>query len=412
MPLYLDNNATTKPCEAAIEAADTLMRTAWHNPSSVHRQGQAARQHIELARQAVADLLGVKASTITFTAGATEAIDLAHRGIIEAAPPARRTIITTPTEHEAVRDICQALKRDAGATLLHLPLDSTGTVDPAALEALLDQHAEATALVSIQWANNETGVIQPVRDIARLCRARNVLFFSDATQWVGKMDARIAAPSPMGDIDIDGPLPAIDMLCLSSHKFHGIKGAGALYARRGIGLRPQILGAQEKGRRGGTEAAPAIAALGAAARETADWLGPTNDPNQTPPAAREAEQLRDHLERTLLAAHPNAVVNGAGAPHGRLWNTLNLGFPGLEAETILLYLSERGLAASAGAACSSGSLDPSPVLLAMGVPPTVAHGSIRLSLARDTTRADIDEAAALITEAVTALSNTAPMQRP
>ncbi len=437
---YLDNNATTKPCDEAVAAAETAMRDAWHNPSSVHRDGQRARQLVELARQQLAELFGVKASEITFTSGATEAIDLAHRGVVEAMPPSRRAVVTTPIEHEAVRDVCDDLAKRAGAEILHLTPDDQGVVDPAQLAELIDRRAaerepqldledhnqrtragvaSGVALVSVQWANNETGAIQPVADLGRVCRERGVLFFSDATQWVGKMHTRLLRPSVMGEIQPDSPFPWIDMLCCSAHKFHGLKGAGALVARRGVGLRPQLLGTQEKGRRGGTESVPAIAALGAAAHAARRWLGESDDERDTSPpaadadaigatpaAARSIERLRDRLETRILDRSPTAVVNGRQASHGRLWNTTNIAFPTLEAEALLLLLSERGVAASAGAACSSGSLEPSPVLLAMGVPDRLAHGSIRLSLSRDTTQDEVDRAADAIAAAVERLAAT------
>jgi cysteine desulfurase len=440
--IYLDHNATTAPCDAAMAAVETAIRDAWHNPSSVHRGGQVARRLVERARAQVAALCGVKASEVTFTSGATEAIDLAHRGVVASLPPDRRTLITTAIEHEAVREVCDSLHRDLGAEVLHAPIDADGVVNADAIAEMIDARAAerapsldlddagqlaragaaaGVALVSVQWANNETGAIQPVADIGRICRQRGVLFFCDATQWIGKMHTAVLRPSMTGAIDTDSPLPWIDMMCCSGHKFHGIKGAGALIARRGVGLRPQLLGAQEKGRRGGTEAVPAIAALGAAAEHAAAWLASADaadasqsaqttdrpfDRDATPAAARNPEMLRDRLERGVLDAAPGAVVNASDATRGRLWNTTNIGFPGLEAEALLLLLSERGVAASAGAACSSGSLDPSPILLAMGVPEHIAHGSIRLSLSRDTTIDEIDSAAPIIASAVERLSGT------
>jgi cysteine desulfurase len=253
------------------------------------------------------------------------------------------------------------------------------------MDALAASLTPDTALVSIQWANNETGVIQPVETIASLCRERGVLFHCDAVQVIGK--------EPVGS-----SLPC-DLLSFSPHKFHGPKGVGVLWTRPGVKLRPTLLGTQELGRRGGTENVPGIIGAGVAAREAAEWLAD--------PAARSAiGALRDHFENLILKAVPDAVINGQGAP--RLWNTTNIGFPRLEAEALLLLLSERGLCASAGAACSSGSLDPSPVLLAMGVPEPIAHGSLRFSLSKHTTREEIDQAARTVIESVTRLRASLP----
>lgn len=396
--IHLDHNATTKPCEEAVAAAELAMRECWHNPSSVHRAGQAARQVVERARGQVASLLRVKPRDLTFTSSATEAIDLAHRGAMMLAVPAGKPVIlTTAVEHEAVRDICDALGEPVdsgglGAHVVHIPLAEGGRVDIEAFACLLEQHSPRIGLVSVQWANNETGVVQPVQEIGSLCRARGVLFFCDATQWVGKMPVVLDQPhSPFGAEQIAPPEDAmhIDMLCLSGHKFHGIKGAGALYCDRSVRLKPQILGTQEKGRRGGTEPVPAIAALGAAAEVAQQWL---HHPHERDRVAA----LRDRLEQILLFRVADAHRNGPADPDARLWNTTNIAFPGCEAEALLLQFSERGLAASAGAACSSGSLDPSPVLMAMGVPEVSAHGSIRFSLSRHTAEAEIDEAIEII----------------
>jgi cysteine desulfurase len=235
------------------------------------------------------------------------------------------------------------------------------------------------------WANNETGVVQPIAEIGALCRRRGIRFHTDATQWIGKMDTDLASMQ-------------VDLVSFAAHKFHGPKGIGALVVRRGIVLDQQIVGGpQERDRRGGTENVPGIVGMGAAADAARCWLSSAE-------RARLAS-LRDRLETELCRVCVGAVVNGARVE--RLWNTTNIGFPALEAEAILLLLSERGLCASAGAACSSGSLDPSPVLLAMGVPPAVAHGSIRLSLSRFTTDAEIDRALEVIPAAIERLSRRA-----
>lgn len=406
--IHLDHNATTKPCEQAVVAAETAMREQWHNPSSVHRAGQGARQIVERARGQVAALIGAKPRDLTFTSCATEAIDLAHRGVMSlAAPAGKPVILTTAIEHEAVRDICAALAEPVesggvGGTVVRIEVSSDGIVNTGHLKQLLDEHAGRIGLVSIQWANNETGSVQPVGEIGSLCRDRDVLFFCDATQWIGKMPTLLDQPhAPFGSEPMALPDDRvhIDMLCLSGHKFHGIKGAGALYCNRSVRLRPQILGAQEKGRRGGTEAVPAIAALGAAAEAASEWL---RDPGHRDRIAA----LRGRLESELLQRVEGSHRNGPADPELRLWNTTNIAFPGCEAEALLLQLSERGVAASAGAACSSGSLDPSPVLLAMGVPEVSAHGSIRFSLSRDTTESEIDEAIGIVVACVERVRRT------
>lgn len=377
--IYLDNNATTRPSASVAQAMQRALRDTWANPSSVHRMGQAARREIDLARTQVAQLLGgVSGRTITFTSGATESINLAIRGVLGAMPVTKRTLITSAIEHEAVRELCEGLGGELeGFDVKLLPVSRAGVVDAAALDALID---DSVALVSIQWANNETGVIQPVDEIAHVCKARKVLFHSDATQVVGKL------PMP-------SELPC-NLLSCSAHKFHGPKGVGVLYTRAGLGIRPQVLGVQELGRRGGTENVSGIVGMGAAAKETIDWLA---DESKRDTIAA----LRDRLEKSVLERVQDVVVIGGGVD--RLWNTTNIAFPHLEAEALLMLLSESGVAASAGAACSSGSLDPSPVLLAMGVPEPIAHGAVRFSLSRETTATEIEDAIEIVARCVARL---------
>lgn len=375
--IYLDHNATTRPTPGVVAAVRRGLEELWQNPSSVHRAGQAVRREVELARQAMADLLGVKAREITFTSGGTEAIDLAIRGVLGAISPtaSRRGLVTTRVEHAAVRDLAEHLARE-GVNVKYVPLDANGLVDLGALRDMLDA---GVAILSVQWANNETGVLQPIEEIAAIAGERGVLFHCDATQVVGKVPvARDAGPP-------------CDVLTCSAHKFHGPKGVGVLWARNGVRIRPRIAGTQELGRRGGTENAPGIMGAGEAAREALAWLENSG--------ARERQRgLRDRFETLVRAGVSDAVINGASAP--RLWNTSNIGFPRLEAEAVLMLLSERGVCASAGAACSSGSLEPSPVLLAMGVPAEVAHGSVRFSLSRETTSEEIEEAAPIVVHCV------------
>lgn len=370
----LDHNATTRPSPAVAAAVTTSLSTHWHNPSSIHRAGQDARNQVELARAAVASLVAADPKEIIFTSSGTEAIDLAIRGSLASLPnsPTPPVVVSTAVEHAAVRDLLGHLAKRGQIELRLATVSRDGIVDPDSLAPLLD----AASLCSIQWANNETGIIQPLAHIARLCREKRVAFHADATQWIGKEP-----------IDSSSPVP--DLLSFAPHKFHGPKGVGVLRVRRGVPLAPTLLGSQELGRRGGTENVPGIVGAGVAAREAVAFLA---DPSLR---AHQAA-LRDRFEAAILAAIPDAVVHGRAVP--RLWNTSNIAFPRLQAEAVLLMLSERGVCASAGAACSSGSLDPSPVLLAMGIPPELAIGSVRFSLGRDTTVAEIDSAAAIVIE--------------
>lgn len=371
---YLDNNATTRPAPEVVRAMNEALEQYWENPSSVHRPGQAVRQQIELARNEVCELLGCKDRELLFTSGGTESANLALRSALARDPESKRVLITTKLEHSAVRETAEALG-EAGAEVLWLRTDGEGRVDLDHLRELLASRASDIALVSVMWANNETGIIEPITEIGALCHEHGVMFHTDATQWVGKMPVDVSA------------LP-IDLLTFAAHKFHGPKGIGGLYIRRGVRIKPLITGGpQERERRGGTENVPGILGLGAAAKLTREWLaGETNRAKQA--------ALRDRFEAGVLQRVPNASINSAGAE--RLWNTSNIAFPRLEAEAILLLLSERGVCASAGAACSSGSLDPSPVLLAMGIPPETAHGSVRFSLSRETTAEEIDRALDII----------------
>lgn len=398
--IYLDNNATTRPDERVVEAVTQALTEWWHNPSSMHRAGQSARQQIELARQSVARLIGAMTRDLIFTSGATESIDLAIRGVLATSTKrdadGMRTIITTPIEHESVRDLCKALEADPAmkVKVRLLPVGRDGVVDASVLESMLD---ESTAIVSMQWANNETGAIQPVEQVGALCRSRGVVMHCDGTQWVGKMPTNVARTP-------------IDLLSFSAHKLHGPKGVGALWVRQGVRLRPVLRGTQEHERRGGTENVPGIIGFGVAAELAAEWIERGEE------RARLA-LLRDRFEQRVLEKVSGSAVNGPAndgqlssqalhATTGRLWNTTNIAFPRLEAEALLLLLSERGLCASAGAACSSGSLDPSPVLLAMGVPEELAHGSLRFSLSRETTDAEVDDAVNVVAECVAKLRGT------
>lgn len=407
--VYLDNNATTQPAPQVAQAIQETVEQFWANPSSVHRFGQAVRQRIELARAKIAFLIGCRPRDLVFTSGGTESNNLALRGVLDRTlpgrhrkqPSSRGVLITTRTEHAAIRETAQQLA-DLGVQVVYVPVNCNGLVNPQDLTAALNEHAtgDAVPLVSIHWANNETGAVQQVDALATACQAHQrdrggprVILHVDATQAVGK-------------IPVDVGCVPIDLLTLSAHKFHGPKGIGALYIRGGLRLIPQMLGGpQEMGRRGGTENAPGIVGFGVAADLATPWL---NNHDQI----AHLTARRDRFEQAVCANLPQTVIHceepGPTAPP-RLWNTSNLGFPRLEAEAILLGLSEQGLCASAGAACSSGSLEPSPVLLAMGIPQSVAHGSVRFSLSRYSTDEEIDRAVAIIRRVVDKLMRITPM---
>ena len=373
----LDANATTRPTPGVIEGVVRALEASWHNPSSLHRAGQGARSALELARQDLARLIGVPPRQLTLTASGTESIDLAIRGAL--ARTGRTALVISELEHAAVRDLALALEA-RGVEVRRLPSTPDGRVDLAPLDRLID---DDVALVSVQWINNETGMIQPIERIGAACRERGVLFHTDAVQRVGKLPVDLSTPDA----------PPIDLLSFSAHKFHGPKGVGALYTRRGLTLPPVLHGAQEMGRRAGTENVPGVVGAGVAAREALAFL-------DRPEELARLGALRDRLEGALLEKIPDARVNADTTPGARVWNTTNLLFPGVESEALLLPLSERGLCASAGSACSSGSIEPSPVLLAMGLPEADARSSVRLSLSRLTTPEQIDEGIGVITACV------------
>jgi cysteine desulfurase len=378
--IYLDNNATTRPCAEAVAAILPFLNEAYGNPSSVHRFGQRARQAVDEARGKVAGLIGCQESELLFTGGGTESISTAIRGILAVRSP-RKRIVTSTVEHSATRELCQALMRE-GYEVVEVPVDHQGHLDEQALEAALSPE---TALVSLLLANNETGMIWPGARLAAVCRGKGVPLHLDATQAVGKL------PLSVREIGADA-------MSFASHKFHGPKGVGGLYVRRGLRFRPLLIGGpQERGRRGGTENVPGIVGMGAAAEQAR---------LQLPEMAR-VSTMRDRLEAEIRQRCPEVVT--IGDPGCRLANTANIAFPGLEAEAILLLLSEQGVCASAGAACASGSLEPSHVLQAMQVPMKVAHGAVRFSLSRYTTDAEIDSAVRIVPAVVERLYRVLPV---
>jgi len=403
--VYLDNNATTKPAPEVTAALTEALEQYWANPSSVHRLGQQARQRVELARQSVAALIGAEPRDLLLTSGGTDSNNLAVRGLLDASlhSDAPGVLVTTPVEHSAVREPAEAFEQ-RGGIVEQLAVDNAGRIDPATLDNVLRRYSEPDAparpvLVSIQWANNETGVIQPIQRIAQSvhdARAAakergqrpKLYLHTDATQAAGK-------------IPVDVKAAGVDLLTLAAHKLHGPKGVGALYARSGVRLRAQQRGGpQERERRGGTENTPGIIGFGVAAELAQRFVA-----DREKIAALGA--LRDRFEQGIRDAVANTAINGGAAD--RLWNTSNIAFPGLEAEAILLGLSEQGVCASAGAACSSGSLEPSPVLRAMGLAEPVAHGSVRFSLSRYTSSDEIEAALRIVPTVVGKLGKTMPV---
>ena len=360
--IYLDNNATTKVDEEVFEEMRPYFCELYGNPSSMHFFGGQVQSKVNEARVRVADLLGASPDEIIFTACGTESDNAAIRSALEVFPD-RRHIITSRVEHPAVLTQCRNLTQK-GYRVTEIGVDGAGRLDLNELRAAIDSD---TAIVSLMWANNETGVIFPIEEAAAIAKSKGALFHSDAVQAIGKIPINMAASG-------------IDMLSLSGHKLHAPKGIGVLYLRRGTPFRPFLVGGhQEKSRRAGTENAAAIIALGKACQLAGQYMKAENTV---------VKAMRDRLQDALMAAIPHARINGEGAE--RLPNTTSIAFEFVEGEAILLLLSEFGICASSGSACTSGSLEPSHVLRAMGVPFTCAHGSIRFSLSRYTTDAEID----------------------
>jgi cysteine desulfurase len=361
--IYLDNNATTKVAPEVLEEMLPYFTEYYGNPSSMHSFGGDVAGKIKKARAKVADLIGASPEEIIFTSCGTESDGTAVRAALESYPH-KRHIVTTRVEHPAIKNLCETLSKK-GYHVTFVPVDAQGRLDQ---DNLYQSLSDDTAIVSIMWANNETGVIFPVEEISREVKDRGIVFHTDAVQTVGK-------------IPIDVRRTGVDMLSLSGHKIHAPKGIGVLYIRKGTKFAPFMIGGhQERGRRGGTENTASIIGLGKAAELAAEHLR-TNDYDRV-------KRLRDRLESTILSRVPNTMVNGD--PDNRLPNTSSIAFEYVEGEAILLMMNEFGICASSGSACTSGSLEPSHVLRAMGVPFTAAHGSIRFSLSRYTTEEEID----------------------
>ena len=382
MQVYADNAATTRMSDRAVQAMLPLLQENFGNPSSLHSVGQRAKEALENARDSIAADLGVSPKEIYFTSGGSEADNQAIRS---AAAMGRRKgktkIISSAFEHHAVLHTLAALEKE-GFTVELLPVHENGIVRPAELEAALDEN---TCLVTIMAANNEIGTLQPVAEIGKICRAHGVLFHTDAVQAVGHTRLHITQSD-------------IDLLSLSAHKFHGPKGPGVLYARQGIPLTNIIEGgAQERGKRAGTENVPGIMGLAAALKEACDHI----DEN-----AAKVSALRDQLIAGLSQI-PHSALNGD--PVHRLPGNVNFCFEGIEGESLLLLLDQAGICASSGSACTSGSLDPSHVLLAIGRPHEVAHGSLRLSLCEWNTQEDVDHILKEVPRIVAYLRSISPV---
>ena len=364
MRVYFDHNATTPVDPAVVEAVTRTLSDEFGNASSVHYFGQQAKGVLDDARSAVAALIGGEPSEVVFTSGGTEADNFALRGVAEALQPTgRRHLIASSIEHEAILTTLKALTRRGWQTTL-LPVDASGIVAPDALRAAL---TEQTALVSVMHANNEIGTVQPIAELARVAHAGGAIFHTDAVQSVGKIPVHVRT---LG----------VDLLSMSAHKFYGPKGAGALWIKRGTRVSAILTGGKhERNRRAGTENVPAIAGFGVAARLGLAKLSTD---------ASRLGAMRNRLEDEVLSRTAGTAINGAREP--RVPNTTNISFEGIEAESLLIALDLEGIAVSTGSACSSGTLEPSHVLRAMGLPTHRTQNSIRISLGSGNTDAEVD----------------------
>ena len=380
-PIYLDNNATTACDPAVVAAMLPFFSEQFGNPSSMHSFGNQVGLAIKEARGRVQTLLGAEHdSEIVFTSCGTESDSTAILSALKAQPE-RNQIITTAVEHPAILTLCDTLEKD-GVVVHRLGVDRKGRLDLAEYKSLLSPR---TAIVSAMWANNETGTLFPVEEMAEMAHGVGAMFHCDAVQAVGK-------------VAIDLKQTQIDMLSLSGHKLHAPKGVGVLYLRRNTRFRPLLRGGhQERGRRAGTENTAAIVGLGVAAQLAVEHLAFENS---------EVKRLRDRLEAGILSQVPSSFVTGD--PGKRLPNTANIAFEYVEGEAILLLLNQQGIAASSGSACTSGSLEPSHVMRAMGIPYTAAHGTIRFSLSRYNSEAQIDRVIAAVPPIIAQLRQLSP----
>lgn len=382
MKVYMDNAATTKLSPDVLNAMMPYLTDIYGNASSVHAFGREAREGVEHARNQVAAAINASPDEIFFTAGGTESDNMAIKGVAHKYAKKGKHIITTAIEHHAVLHTCEALEKE-GYEVTYLPVDEDGLISVEQVKAAM---RDDTLLVTVMFANNEVGTIEPIAEIGALCRERNVLFHTDAVQAVCH-------------VPIDVKVMNIDLMSISAHKFHGPKGIGALYCRKGIVLEPVIVGgAQERKRRAGTENVAGIVGLGAAIERA--------HKNMSADMAR-VSALRDKLISGILKNIPHVKLNGH--PTQRLPQNVNFSIRYIEGESILLMLDINGIAASSGSACTSGSLDPSHVLLAMGIPHEIAHGSLRLTLSDMTTDEEIDYVLAALTKIVKRLRDMSPL---
>jgi cysteine desulfurase len=378
--IYVDNNATTKVDPKVLDAILPYFSEFYGNPSSMHSFGGSNGQKIRQAREKLAALINASPDEIVFTSCGTESDNTAIMAAVNSFPE-KKHIITTRVEHPAVKNMFEHLSQN-NINVTFVPVDKKGRLD---LQYLYDKLSDDTAVVSIMWANNETGVVFPIEEISQVLSEKGIVFHTDAVQAAGK-------------VPIDVKKAKVDMLSLSGHKLHAPKGIGALYVRKGTRFSPYLIGGhQESGRRGGTENVASIIGMGEAGRLALEELDETN---------RQMAKLRDKLENELLRRVPRSIVNGDTA--NRLPGTTNISFEFVEGEAILLMLNEFGICASSGSACTSGSLEPSHVLRAMGVPYTAAHGSIRFSLSKYNTEEEIDYIIEKLPPIIERLRNMSP----
>lgn len=380
--VYADNSATTKISKEVLDAMMPYLTEGYGNPSSIYKLGRDSKRAIETAREKCAAALGCTPSEIYFTGGGSESDNWALIGTAhKLAPTGKKHIITTAVEHHAILHTCAALEKE-GFEVTYLPVDKEGKLSLSELENAIRPD---TALVSIMYANNEIGVINPISEIGKICRKKGVLFHTDAVQAVGNVPIKVTEQS-------------IDMLSLSGHKIHAQKGVGILYIRKGINL-PNLIngGGQERSKRAGTENVPAIVGLGAALE---------NAVSDIPGKIEKVSKMRDRLIDGLLKIE-RTRLNGSRTD--RLCGNVNISVEGVEGESLLLSLDLKGICASSGSACTSGSLDPSHVLLALGLPHEVAHGSLRLSISDETTDEDIDYILEVVPEVVDRLRSMSPL---
>ena len=387
--VYLDNSATTPIAPEVLEAMLPYLSDKFGNASSIHFFGQEARAAVDKARHQVAGLINARPAEIVFTSGGTEANNLAVRGVLEANPGSGRHIVTTAIEHSAVRNVCEDLEK-RGFEVTYVPVTDNGIVD---IESVMSAVRDDTAIVSVMAANNEIGTLQPVEEIGRFVRAlrdegRKIRFHTDAVQAAGK-------------IEVDVEALGCDLLSLSGHKIYAPKGIGALYVRRGVRLHPQNIGGrQERSIRGGTESVPNIVAFGRAAELAMEDLSANGE---------HLRSLRDRFEQGVFERVTDAILNG-DQDH-RLPNISNISFRSIEGEGLLINLDMQGVAVSTGSACSSGSLEPSPVIRALGRDDELARGAIRFSFGRFNSEADVDRVLELLPAAIENLRNLAPKTR-